>query len=354
MTIRAVAFAALIVLTLHPESLLGPSFQMSFAATLALVAVYSAINSSDTIWGMRMGVRRGAGRWMSRPLVLVGGIALTSLIAGFATAPFAAYHFSVGNPLGLIGNVLALPLVSLVIMPAGLLTLLLTPFALEGLPLTVMGFGIDQVMIVAHRVAAMDASRIAIPAITPQTLVLLTLAGCLAAFLVGKARLAALPVLLLMPIIGIWQPVPTLIIERSGATVAHVTEGEDRRLDRSVRRGNAFAVDMWHQRLAIPAKSVGSSQWICDPLGCILPLTDERLVAHVHEVAALVEDCTQATVLITPLEAPEDCSAPLIIDGTMLRDHGAIALLQDDTTEAGFRVWQSFERRTRPWERIAD
>ncbi len=354
LTIRAVAFAALIVLALHPESLLGPSFQMSFAATLALVAVYGAINGSSSIWRMRMRARRGSGRWMSRPLVLVGGIALTSLIAGFATAPFAAYHFSVGNPLGLIGNVLALPLVSLIIMPAGLLALLLTPFALEGLPLAVMGFGIDQVMMVAHSVAAMEASRVAIPAITPQTLVLLTLAGCLAAFLVGKARLVALPVLLLMPIIGIWQPVPTLIIERSGATVAHVTEGEDRQLDRSVRRGNTFAVDMWHQRLAIPSSDVDFSRWLCDPLGCILPLKDERLVAHVLEVAALAEDCTLATILITPLEAPEDCSAPLVIDRAVLRNHGAIALIEEDTAEAGFRVWRSFEQRTWPWERVAN
>jgi competence protein ComEC len=56
LTIRAVAFAAFLVLALHPENLLGPSFQMSFAATLALVSVYGALNTSKTAWRWRLKV----------------------------------------------------------------------------------------------------------------------------------------------------------------------------------------------------------------------------------------------------------------------------------------------------------
>lgn len=359
LTIRAVAFAAMIVLALHPESLLGPSFQMSFAATLALIAVYGALSTSTVMWRWRLRLRRGQmgpGRlsWAFRPLTLVGGIALTSLIAGLATAPFAAYHFSVSNPLGLIGNVLALPLVSLIIMPAGLLALLLTPFALEGVPLAVMGFGIDQVMVVARWVSAIDASRVAIPAITPQTLVLLTLAGCLAAFFIGKARLVALPVLALIPVLGPMQPTPSLLVERSGATVAYAVGDRERWLDRSVTRGSTFSVEMWRQRLAIPETNAPISNWVCDPLGCVLRLTDGTSVAHVREPDALVEDCALATILITPLSAPEGCTAPLIIDRTTLRNHGAVALLADEPSESGYALWPTFEQRTRPWERIAN
>jgi competence protein ComEC len=357
LTIRGVAFAALIVLLIHPESILGPSFQMSFAATLALVAFYGAFTTSEHVWRVRQALQLGsAGPWL-RLLGLVAGIALTSLVAGLATAPYAAYHFSVGAPLGLIGNVLALPLVSLIIMPAGLLALLLTPFALESVPLTVMGFGIDLVMVIARWVAGLDGSRVAIAAITPQALLLLTMAGCLAALLVGRARLAALIVLAAIPVVGFFQPTPALIIERGAATVAHVAETDDgvSFLDRSVSRGSRFSVEMWNQRLALDSLAQPpASRWTCDPLGCILRLPGGEVISHARDVAALEEDCRLASVVITALAVPEGCPANLIIDGSMLRDHGAIALLHDAQAPSGLAIWPTFARRTRPWEAMAD
>lgn len=346
LTIRGVALAAFLVLVLHPEALLGPSFQMSFAATLALVACYAAFNTSGTVWRWRLKAE-GVPAPIRRPLTVVGGIALTSLIAGLATAPFAAFHFSTGTPLSLLGNVLALPFVSLVIMPAGLLALLLTPFALEGLPLQVMGLGLDAVMVVAHWVASMDASRIAIRAVKPEAIALVTLAGCMAALLVGWARVAVLPVLLLALATGVFQPMPLVLIERQGSTVAVVTQAG---LERSVTRGNRYSVDIWHQRLALqPASS--HDLWNCDPLGCIARLDDGRIIAHVFEPAAFQEDCAVASVIITPLRVPDSCSADQVIDSASLAQFGAIALI-----EAGdaLKVWPSFATRNRPWEERAN
>lgn len=357
LTIRAVAFAAVLVLALHPENLLGPSFQMSFAATLALVAVYGGLSTSKTAWRWRLAAdnhRAVASMplWVKRPLVVVVGIASTSLIAGLATAPFAAYHFSVGAPLSLLGNVLALPLVSLIIMPAGLLALLLTPFALEGLPLAAMGFGLDQVMIIARWVASMEGSRIAVPALTPQALTVLTAAGVMAALLVGRARLLALPVLALLPLVGILQPTPVVLIERSAATVGLVlTDAGQRALYPSVPRGSAFSRTMWQQRLAIVHQAGEANPWACDPLGCIADWKGQKL-AHVRDPAALAEDCRLADVLITQLPAPLGCTASLIVDGETLNTHGAIALLANG--DGGLRIWRTFQRRTRPWEGVAD
>ena len=357
LTIRGVAFAAIVVLVIHPESILGPSFQMSFAATLALIAFYGAWTTSRSTWAWRMALETSRAGALFRPLSVIGGIALTSLVAGLATAPFAAYHFSFGAPLGLIGNVLALPLVSLVIMPAGLLALFLTPFALESAPLAAMGFGIDAVMAVARWVASLEASRIGVPAITPQALLLMTFAGCVAALFVGRARLLGCVPLALIPVVGLFQPVPLLIVERQAQTVALVddAQGSVTSIDRSIRRGSRFSVDMWHQRLALdPSQSNGSSLWTCDPLGCVARLDTGVVVAHILDPAALDEDCRLASVVITELDAPSDCEAAVIIDASTLRDHGAVTLVADDVEPSGLRFWPTFERRTRPWEVVAD
>lgn len=346
LTIRAVALAAVLVLVLHPEALLGPSFQMSFAATLALVAAYAGFNTSGTVWRWRLQSERMP-VLVRKPLMLVGGIAVTSLIAGLATAPFAAFHFSTATPLSLLGNVLALPLVSLIIMPAGLVALLLTPFALEGWPLEVMGWGLDGVMAIAQWVAAMDASRLAVPAVKPEAIALATLAGCLVALLSGWARALALPVLLLTLMTGVFQPRPLILIERQGRTVAVLTESG---LQRSVTRGSRYSVEIWHQRLALPATS-SDALWSCDPLGCVARLEEGSIIAHTFEPAALEEDCALAQVLITALPVPNGCSAEQLIDSAVLARMGAIALVSN---EDRIEVWPSFATRNRPWERTAD
>jgi competence protein ComEC len=346
LTIRAVALAAFLVLLLHPQALLGPSFQMSFAATLALVASYAGFSRSATVWRWRLYSERMPAL-VRKPVMLLVGIALTSLIAGLATAPFAAFHFSTATPLSLLGNVLALPLVSLIIMPAGLVALLLTPFALEGLPLEIMGWGLDGVMVIAHWVAAMDASRVAIQAIRPEAIALVTLAGCVVALLAGWARLMTLPVILLVLGTGVFQPSPAVLIERQGNTVALATEEG---LQRSVTRGSRYSVEMWHERLGL---EIGSPDtlWNCDPLGCIAPLGNGGLIAHVFEPAALEEDCHVARIVVTALPVPQGCTAAHLIDARMLRRSGAIALVHSDT---GFDLWPSFTNRTRPWEVIAE
>ncbi len=354
LTLRAVAFAAIIVLFIEPSALLGPSFQMSFAATTALVAVYASAshwNHPAARW-LRFS-SAGRARMVVWPVNLVAGIAATSLIAGLATAPFAAYHFSQAAPLGVLGNVLALPIVSLLIMPAGLLALMLTPFALEGLPLQAMGIGIDAVMEVARWVAALDASLVPVAAMKPSALLAVTGAGVIAAALQGRARCLALIPLAVLPLTGIFQPTPLVLIERSGATVAIVqeTDGNALALDRSVRRGSSFAVGLWHQRLGIDeGQVVERSAWTCDALGCVAPLPGGGLIAHVHHEAALVEDCQVVDVLVTSLIAPGACGAALIIDAPRLLSHGAIALIETDETSGRLALWPSFERRTRPWE----
>ncbi|HLT01569.1 MAG TPA: ComEC/Rec2 family competence protein, partial [Geminicoccaceae bacterium] len=121
-SMRLVAFAAMVVLILEPETLLGASFQMSFGAVVALIAAYET--------GAAM--RRPADGLAGRLLLYVAGVALTTLIASAATTPFAIYHFSRFPTYGIVTNLVAVPLTALWVMPAGMLGLLLVPLGLDG------------------------------------------------------------------------------------------------------------------------------------------------------------------------------------------------------------------------------
>ncbi len=133
----------------------GPSFQMSFAAVAAMIAAHEWWVSrprqphEPTGWG---------GILFRRALLAIGGSLMTTLIASAATAPFAAYHFQRINPYGLIGNALAIPFVSLIVMPSAVAGTLLMPFGLDGPVWQMMGVGSGFVLEVAAWVARIDGS----------------------------------------------------------------------------------------------------------------------------------------------------------------------------------------------------
>ncbi|HET6839823.1 MAG TPA: ComEC/Rec2 family competence protein, partial [Bradyrhizobium sp.] len=138
-TFRTLAVAAMIVLVLAPEALVHPSFQMSFAATLGLVALVQfgmprLFASPDNSVTARVAL------WGGREIMT---LTLASIVAGFATTPYAAFHFHRVTPYGLLANLAAMPVVSAVVMPAGLLGLLAMPFGLDGVFWWLMGVGID-------------------------------------------------------------------------------------------------------------------------------------------------------------------------------------------------------------------
>ena len=151
-----VAWAATVVLMARPESLLGPSFQISFAAVVALIAVYEALRERLTAWRRRARVTRRLGLYLL-------GVGITTLIAGLATAPFAAFHFDRVVSYGLIANLGAVPITALWIMPLALAAYALMPFGLEGAALVPMGWGIEAVLWIAHTVAAWPAAVTPLP-----------------------------------------------------------------------------------------------------------------------------------------------------------------------------------------------
>jgi len=128
LTFRTLAVAAIVVLSLAPQAIVHPSFQMSFAATLALIAAYQSGQQwqpdQDSTLGRRVAL------WGVREFF---GLLLASLVAGFATTPYAAYHFHRLAPYGVLANLLAMPVVSAAVMPMGILGVVMMPFGFDGL-----------------------------------------------------------------------------------------------------------------------------------------------------------------------------------------------------------------------------
>lgn len=159
LTRHNVAIAALIVLLIRPVSVLSASFQMSFAAVLALVSFYQFIRRYDLVARLRSSGYGWQSRLWRTICLYFASLVMTSLVAGVVTGLIALYHFNRFGNFGLIANLLAIPILGFMIMPSGLAALLLYPFGLAAVPLWVMAAGIDAVLRLSY---ALVSSRYAV------------------------------------------------------------------------------------------------------------------------------------------------------------------------------------------------
>ncbi len=153
-TFRTLAVSAMIVLAMAPEALVHPSFQMSFAATLGLVALVQ-IGMPRLFASPDHSATAKIAMWGGREIMT---LALASLVAGLATTPYAAFHFHRVTPYGVLANLAAMPVVSALVMPAGLLGLAAMPFGLDGVFWWLMGLGIDWMIAVTQWVAGLPGA----------------------------------------------------------------------------------------------------------------------------------------------------------------------------------------------------
>ncbi|NNK77081.1 MAG: DUF4131 domain-containing protein, partial [Litoreibacter sp.] len=234
-TLRAVAVAGLIVLILSPDSLLGPGFQMSFAATTALVAVFAALRDSG--W-LSMHGQTGVRRWMRPVLTLV----ISSAVAGAATAPFGAAHFNQIAQYGLPANLLSVPVMGLLVMPGALLAACLYPLGLDWIGLGIMGFGLDWILFVAETVAGFDGAIRHVPAPGPVALPLIALGGLVLCLWQGFGRIAG--VLVIAFGFGLWAQTerPAVLVAETGRLIGVMTP-EGRILNKP--KGDGFAARVW-------------------------------------------------------------------------------------------------------------
>ena len=169
-SMRICAIAAAVVLVLDPASLVGVSFQMSFGAVVALIAVYET-------FGGRLGRILHGRSLLGGIWGYCGAVAVTTLVATLGTYPFSIYHFHHIALYSPLANVIAVPLSALWTLPWGVVTCLLMPFGLERLALVPIGWGIDVTIWVAQHVSALPGNVWTTPRLPAIGLLVISLGG---------------------------------------------------------------------------------------------------------------------------------------------------------------------------------
>ncbi len=365
LSMRNLAFAALAVILLEPEALLGASFQLSFAAVAALIAVYESRGATQG----RPAARTKAGgieaereaRGLADHLDElrrhgIFGALVATFCATSATASFMAYDFHELNPYVLIGNPLTLAMIELFAVPAALVGSLLAPFGADGWVWSYLGAGVGLIMTIARWIGSAPGSTIPLPAFAPWSIVFLSLA-VLSAVLwrTWLMKLSALPLLGLGLLGAASAQRFDLAVAPTGEYAA--LRQADGRLAVLGKHRNAFAAEQWLRadadlRAAPETEAAGR----CDKLGCVGHTRDGAAVALVLDGFAFHEDCARAEVVISPLYAPSYCTPKILLDRRKLTEAGAVTLAFDPKgvewrtarTPGEDRPWSRAPRRRMP------
>ncbi len=352
-TLRTVCLAALLVLAATPHAVLDPSFLMSFLAVGSLVASYE-------LWqkirpepdGSEAPGRLRRGLVWARNHVL--GLAFSSVVAGLATAPVIAAEFHRASPYSLVANLLALPVVGVMVMPFAVAAVLAMPFGLEALPLAVMGLGIDAMTGIARMVAGWPGGAGIVGRIHPATQPLAVIGLVWLCLWRSRWRLLGLAPIAAALLVAPFARMPDVVIAPGGAPVA--VRGEDGRLALLDARSSRFAAgtllvaDADARETDDP--SLGGA-WRCDALGCAAGFdlaTGPARIAVVRNAAAFEEDCRVARLVVSRLTAPPGCAArALVADRETLARAGAIDLTfaEIDAAAPG-RAVETLGRRALP------
>lgn len=336
LSLRSLALSAVVLLLARPESLLDAGFQMSFAATTSLIAGFGALEG---------GVLRGRiPRWGLPVFTLV----LSSLLAGVATAPYGAAHFNRIADFGFVANLLTVPVMGAVVMPAGAVAALLAPLGLEGVPLWVMGRGCAWILAVAEQVAQWEGAVTAVPAPGGWVLPLISFGGIWIAVWRGWGRAVGLVPIALG--LGLWVGAtrPDLLISPDAALVG-LLGPEGRAL--SVARGAGFAAQSWLENdgdlagqemaAARPGFSGSRDQRRFTLAGWRIRQLRGKTAADAAEAA-----CAETDLLIVAGELPAAQRPCRVIDLALLRQSGGLALwlegnaLRLQPARQSWRIWQ--------------
>jgi competence protein ComEC len=304
---------------------------MSFAATLGLVALvqvgmprlFATADSSATA---------KVALWGGRELMT---LTLASLVAGLATTPYAAFHFHRVTPYGVLANLAAMPVVSAVVMPMGMLGLAAMPFGLDGPFWWLMGIGIDWMIAVTQWVAGLPGAVGRMAAFGIGPLIAASAGIVLLGLLRTPLRWSGAVVLGLAVIRALAVPQPDILISSDGHNVG--VRGKDGRLHLMRTAKDAFLVKEWLAADAdarLPADASLAEGISCDEAGCVAAMADGGLVSLALRPEALADDCERAALVVTARQAPAACAAP-VMSWDRLRSQGATGLRR---TRNGFAV----------------
>ncbi len=354
-SMRTVAAAAFVVLLVSPESAIEVGFQMSFAAVVALIAVYETWQyRAARVGTQEYGLIANIGR---KIFLYFGGVAVTSIIAGLATGFFATYHFNRIATFGVASNLIVMPLVSVFIMPAIFWALILLPFGLEQFALKPMELGINSVIGLISEIQSWPGAEQYVPQWPKASLSAIVIGGLWLALWRQPWRLLGLAPLILGYAILPFATPPDIFIERDGKNIGMLTKRGD--LVILFENRSRFAQESWKRSSGIhPDASVRPNQdeaFSCDVLACVARLPNGQLVSYVLDRRAFEEECVRSDVVVSEFYLPRRLRSrcerhTYIIDRRTLQERGAHTITIEAETldiksaldHRGRRPWSEF------------
>jgi len=352
-SIRLIATGALVVLIFRPEVLAGPSFQMSFAAVTAIVALYS------TSWARRLLQRRDEGLLARAGRALIGTV-ITGLVVEIALMPLALYHFHRSGLYGVGANIIAIPLTTFVIMPLEAGALVLDAVGL-GKPLWLLsGAAIDVLLRLAHMVASARGAVALMPAMPTWAFAAMVVGGIWLCLWNSRLRLLGLAPIAIGALGASVAPSPDLLITGDGRHLAVVKDGNPMILrDRAgdyvrslLAEASGFDGD--------PDILEGQLLSDCSRDACTASLrkgnSEWRLLATRSSTRidweAITAACASADIVVSDRRLPRGCAPRwLKLDATGLRQTGGLAIylgttpgVDTVTDRVGAHPWAEFAR----------
>jgi competence protein ComEC len=367
-SMRNFAIAAILVIATAPHEVTGPSFQMSFAATAALIAAYAAWSearerlrdSRKPPPSNRSRIMRGTGYALTH----IGGVAMTSLVAGSATALFAAWHFQRIAPLGVVGNLATMPVISFVVMPAMVLAIIMMPFGLDGPFFSLMGWGIGvftRICMALSRHSPFDA----IGTIPASTVILMTLGLVVLTLATTKLRLAGLPFLIAGLLFLPFRSRPDVLVSENGKLVGFLLS--DGRLAVNRNRPSDFDIENWSHAMRTkevvkPGRDQASAMptiapevpFSCTHSLCIAWNKAGAVVAVATDAVAAKGACPIANLMViddATARNPCEPDGPTVITARILARFGAAAVTFKAAADGSIRphVDYAVTQPYRPW-----
>lgn len=335
-SLRSVALAATLILLYRPESLIGPGFQMSFAATTALIATYGWINK-QTIYKI------------PKPLRMILTVAITSAVAGAATAPIAAAHFNQVANYGLLANILTVPIMGLIVVPFSVAAAILAPFGLSWIALTITGWGISWILLVADWIANTEGAVTYIVFPNPSVLPLIAFGGIWFILWHGKARFWGVAPVILGFFLWTQTQRPALLLSANGGVSGLLTQN-GRVMNK--KRGDGFTVRAWLENDG----DGGSDQYASflrkgysgERYARVFQIGGARFMHFIGtKIPKNLEAQCETNDYIIVQSAVKLAGPCILIDQTYLQQTGAIAMYNDgnklviETTSnnTGKRLW---------------
>ncbi len=303
---RSLALAAIMVLLIMPSSVMGPSFQLSFAATMSIIALFESLYR----WRRTRGATPVRHYGISRKvMVYLGGVLATTFVASMITSPFTVYHFNQFTNYHLLANMAASPIFSFMVMPAAVGGVLLMPLGWEQPFLWVMGQGVEWVIAIAVSISSLPNAMMHVPTPPTWALALVAFGACWLCFWLKPIRHLGWLIMAVGLVPFFSTQLPDILVSAKAEQIAIKLDSGEYTMFKGSKRN--FKAGLWKDALGIEGFAKAELPQQCDATGCIVEYQGYRIAFPKWKEAAY-EDCATVDVIISDFY--HECNKGIIIE----------------------------------------